>query len=401
MNGDDSKRYSLTLSGDLLPGADRARAIAALAEWLKRSPAQAESLLDGRPRRLKGRLSPEPAQRAARRLHAAGIACLIREAPADPPPTAAERVARPSALGMAPATLRCPKCDDMQPPAQICRQCGIVFAKYRPTPSRRPLAAPSRTETIPYRLINQLALLVFLSALGLAIWSHWKKDQFPPPAFYDLTRLGEPLQTPTDAQPFDIEAEGIRYTVEPLFDYRLDGVVVSLHDSDALGDIYHFKEWKDFINLRDLCVVWGDNVATGAFRDMHYRNSTWTCWISTDDALAAQRFAWDRLSNNHLLSHDPAIRKAIESAEIGDQIRLFGQLARYSHAGGFSRGTSVVRTDTGNGACETVYVERLEIVRKSNPGWRLTYRVSAAVALAALLGLAVLFFVAPYRPTRR
>ena len=56
---------------------------------------------------------------------------------------------------------------------------------------------------------------------------------------------------------------------------------------------------------------------------------------------------------------------------------------------------------TGNGACETIHVDRFEIVRKSNTGWRLTYRVSVAVTLAALLGLAVLFFVAPFNPNRR
>ncbi len=329
-----------------------------------------------------------------------------QERPPAPSHTAAEAFARPSALNLESATLRCPKCGEEQPPAELCRRCGIAFAKFRQSERQtrgplRPVAAPSGETTFPYRLVNRLVLLVFLSGLGVAIWSHWKKDQLPPPGFYDTAQLEAPLQTPTDSRPFEIEAQGIRYTIEPLFDYRLEGVVVSLHDADELGGIYHFKEWKDFINIRDLCVVWGDNVATGVFREMQYRNSTWTCWISTDDALAARRFAWDQLSNNHLLSHDPAIQEAIKSAEIGDRIRLTGQLARYSHAGGFSRGSSVTRTDTGNGACETIHVDRFEIVRKSNTGWRLTYRVSVAVTLAALLGLAVLFFVAPYNPARR
>ena len=402
------KRYSLALSGDLSPGADRAAAIATLTELFRLSAPQSETLLSGRPRQLKGFVSLDQVRHAQERLKGVGIPCDIRdEAPAAAPsPTAAEAFARPSALNLESASQRCPKCDEEQPPGDICRRCGIAFAKFRPSERqapapRRPVAAPPRETSFPYRLVNQLVLLVFLSGLGLAIWSHWKKDQFPPPSFYDTAQLGEPLQTPTDSRPFQIEAQGIQYTIEPLFDYRLEGVVVSLHDADELGGIYHFKEWKDFINIRDLCVVWGDNVATGAFRDMQYRNSTWTCWISTSDALAAQRFAWDQLSNNHLLSHDPAIQAAIKSAEIGDHIRLTGQLARYSHAGGFSRGSSVVRTDTGNGACETIHVDRFEIVRKSNTGWRLTYRISVAVTLAALLGLAVLFFVAPYNPTRR
>ncbi|MBK5965507.1 hypothetical protein CCR95_15775 [Thiocystis minor] len=242
--------------------------------------------------------------------------------------------------------------------------------------------------------------LVFLASLGLALWSHWKKDQFPPPTFYDAARLEAPRQTPTESSSFQIEAQGIRYTIDPLFEYQLDGVVVSLHDSDVFWDIYHAKDWKDFINLRDLCVVWGDNVASGVFREMQYRNSTWTCWISTQDAETAQRFAWDQLSNNHLLTQDATLAAKIKSAEIGDQIRLDGKLARYSRAGGFQRGTSVTRTDTGNGACETIYVDAFRIVRKAHPGWRLVYRLSCALCLAALLGLVVMLFVAPVRAPR-
>jgi hypothetical protein len=312
---------------------------------------------------------------------------------------------RPSTLGLAPVHLRCPKCDAEQPPGEVCVACGIVFAKYeqarRQAPrARRPVTTFSRRDRFPYRLVTQLLQLVFLASLGLALWSHWKKDQFPPPSFYDAARLEAPLQTPTESSSFQIEAQGIRYTIEPLFEYQLDGVVVSLHDSDVFWDIYHAKDWKDFINLRDLCVVWGENVASGVFREMQYRNSTWTCWISTQDAGTAQRFAWDQLSNNHLLAHDATLAAKIKSAEIGDQIRLEGKLARYSHAGGFQRGTSVTRTDTGNGACETIYVDAFRIVRKAHPGWRLVYRLSFALCLAALLGLVVMLFIAPVRAPR-
>lgn len=329
---------------------------------------------------------------------------MQHESAPDPtaPPTAAEVFQRPGGMGLAGVGLRCPKCGVEQPPGAICRHCGIVFDKYEQAQRRTRSGGWAATtlyrrDGFPYRFVNQVLWLVFLASLGLAIWSHWQKNQFPQPTFYHAERLGEPLQNPTAAAPFEIETQGIRYTIEPLFDYQLDGVVVSLHDSDVFWDIYHFKDWKDFINIRDLCVVWGDNVTSGVFRDMQYRNSTWTCWISTGSAETAQRFAWDQLSNNHLLTHDPAIHEAIKSAEIGDQIHLRGQLARYSHTGGFARGTSTTRADTGNGACETIYVEQFGITRKANPGWRLIYRLAVALTLIALLGLIVMLFVAPVR----
>jgi len=57
---------------------------------------------------------------------------------------------------------------------------------------------------------------------------------------------------------------------------------------------------------------------------------------------------------------------------VGDQIRFTGVLAEYSHNHGFpfKRGTSTVRTDTGNGACETVYVNKIDILKSGGGPWR-------------------------------
>jgi hypothetical protein len=45
------------------------------------------------------------------------------------------------------------------------------------------------------------------------------------------------------------------------------------------------------------------------------------------------------------------------ASEPGDHIRLKGVLAKYANKdSGFNRGTSITREDTGNGACETIYL---------------------------------------------
>ena len=429
------KRYSILLSGDLLPGAERAEAVATLEEQLKVPRAKAEALLGGRARRVKGIKSLERAERIRTCLQRVGVDCSLREDEPDPvvqialepaferesesaaesafvpglepsaPPSAAELFARPSAMRLEAADISCPKCNDVQPPADHCRRCGIVFDKYRAATQQErrpqhPVTTLSMRDAFPYRLLNRVLMAVFLASLGLTLWSGWKKNQFPDPRFYDIGRLAEPRQSPTGRAPFEIEAEQVRYRIEPLFDYELDGVVVSLHDTDVFWDIYHAQDWKDFINIRDICVVWGENVTSGVFREMDYHNTTWTCWISTDNQRTADRFGWTQLSNNHLLTHNPVVHDAIKSAEIGDQIRLRGQLASYAHAGGFKRGTSTVRTDTGNGACETVWVEDLQIIRKSNSGWRLINRLAFGMTLIGLLGLTYLFFFAPLRAPR-
>jgi hypothetical protein len=80
----------------------------------------------------------------------------------------------------------------------------------------------------------------------------------------------------------------------------------------------------------------------------------------------------------------------LKSARVGDQVHFRGYLAEYSHHHGFAfhRGTSVTRTDTGNGACETVYATDAEIVRTANRGWRTALWVGVAMLVASVVAWA-------------
>jgi hypothetical protein len=417
-------RFSLRISG-VLSGADPDRAAAGLARLLRISEPQARAVLRERGWRVGEPLDELKARRIEEALEGIGVACRLE--PLAPEPTGANpgdpsqagpignrapasrsdgrATGRPALdLRVEAATVQCPKCGAEQVPADLCERCGVVMDKYRraqgsATPAApRPRASAGRgISRALHRGLTRTLQAVLVLSLGLAVLAWWHKDRLPPPDFYDLSRLVEPEQTPTAATPFEVEAGGIRYLIKPLHDYRLNGVVVSLHDSDALGDVYHRKDWKDFINIRDLCVVWGENAASGVMREIDVHNTTWTCWVAWRDAEIGSRFAMNALSNNHVLSDRPEIQEAIRSAEVGDQIVFEGMLAHYSHAGGFERGTSTTRTDTGNGACETVYVTDFQILRHSNTGWRWAYGVFKYAAIAALLGLCILLVI-PERP---
>lgn len=238
---------------------------------------------------------------------------------------------------------------------------------------------------------------VFILGLLLVIGLHLVKDRIPDADYYDLSRLGEPLQTPTEIAEFSVRASDQEYRITPRFDYVLEGVVVSLHDADAFTDVVHHKHWQDFINLRDLCVIWGGNVESGVYHDMEFSNGTWTCWYSWPNRDVRARFDEAQLANNHLLTADDDIRQALMAAEPGDHIRLEGMLVEYSNpANGFYRGTSISREDRGNRACETIYLRAFEIVNKANPGLRRFYSIVCWTTLAALVAVIALFLFAPY-----
>ncbi|UCE89709.1 MAG: hypothetical protein JSW10_02420 [Pseudomonadota bacterium] len=239
-------------------------------------------------------------------------------------------------------------------------------------------------------------LLIASLATLAATWL--LKDRLPDPSYYDSDFLDDPVQRRTALRPFVTRVNGQEYHIEPKFNYELHGVVVSYHDADSFTDIWHHDKWKDYLNLRDLCVIWGDNVDSGVYQAMGFSNDSWTCWFSWTDRETGQQFAWDQLSNNHLLTDDTDLQSALMSAAPGDVIRLKGVLAAYANPGNnFQRGTSTVRTDTGNGACETIFLQEFEVLKSANSGLRLAFELSKWVLLVSLIGFLVMIFIAPAR----
>jgi hypothetical protein len=153
---------------------------------------------------------------------------------------------------------------------------------------------------------------------------------------------------------------------------------------------------NDHLNMLDVCVVWGDNIANTRIDKIDFWNGIFTCNVKTSDQAAWDAFDIYQLSNNHLISDDDFIRKQVKNIHIGDQIRVRGFLARYGSESGGKRGTSITRLDTGDGACETLFVERFEIVRSATSYWRMSMYASLGLFLFGLY----IHFRQPYRPYR-
>lgn len=243
------------------------------------------------------------------------------------------------------------------------------------------------------KLVTLFKRVTVISLLVMAA-TYFTKDSLPAPEYYGNTAIREPVQNKISKKPFKIEVNQERYQLAPKYDYRLEGVVVSAHNADAFLDLRHHEEWRDFLNIRDLCVIWGDNVKNGVYSEMEFDSGDWTCWYSWPNAAVRQKFRTDQLSNNHLLTENEVIVRSIKEAQPGDHILIEGMLVDYANpANSFKRGTSTSRTDTGQGACETIYVEKFEIIQKANVFKRNLFQVAKFFFILSLIGLLFLFFI--------
>jgi len=221
----------------------------------------------------------------------------------------------------------------------------------------------------------------------LLVSALWLRHNLPEPNLLNPLLLEDPEQIKVREAPFETSVGGVTYRIEPLFTYELQGLAVSKHDSDTWWDYLH-REWNDHLNVVDLCVIWGRNARTGAYQGLRFWSEVFTCNAATDSGEAWARFDPNALSNNHLLASDPRLVRLLRSVRPGDQVRVEGYLAEYSHQHGrsFRRGTSTVRTDRGDGACETIWVTDAQVLREANRGWRLMMPLGlGAIALSVLL----------------
>ncbi len=204
---------------------------------------------------------------------------------------------------------------------------------------------------------------------------------------------GSPIQEDFsgDLPPVVSSVGKITYRFFPRATYEISGVVVSLHHSDSFIDITHTY---DPANTLDLCLVWGENVATDAYRKVEYSHGDFTCfyrWTGEDPG-----FRGDEMSNSHIVPATETIARLANRVRVGDQVVMRGRLVDYetSYSNGETigrRNTSLTREDTGNGACEIIYLDDLRTIKRSAP-WRVPtfWMLLLGGAVAEVLALVIL-----------
>lgn len=215
-----------------------------------------------------------------------------------------------------------------------------------------------------------LDLLLFINLI-IVIILFFFRNTLPSPSYIDNQIKQAPLQTSTYKQPFYVATKNSTFYIKPLYDYQLYGLVVSKYNARR----NYMARLDKYLNITDICIIWGNNAFSGVFKKISFYSGEFTCFTSFNDQRTYQAwqnnepksFKTDQISNNHLITGNIKLGERLRDIHIGDQIYITGYLANY----GLSpqqiiRTTSTSRTDKGNGACETLYVTSFTTL-KYNP----------------------------------
>lgn len=299
--------------------------------------------------------------------------------------------------------MQCPKCHAQnQDDAAFCSLCLASFDdEASKTRSRMPRLKRSN-RLLPGR-INKLAFLVLAIML---VYGFFAKDNYRQvndihPALYQ-----EPKQVQT-SNPITkrFERDGYDYQLTPLYDYEINALIVSRKDYRR----FSLKRINNLFPL-DLCVLWGGNVEKKLYQSnklffrQDSRQSNWT-WFGN---LGFNNF---EAANIHLIAENDSIQNRLDKLQIGDQIKIIGQLVDVKAKAlgetdvyeptDVQLHSSTTRTDSGPGACEIIDVKDIEVLKKANFPANLLFRFSYFSLALLLIGNMVVFVAKIMSKTER
>lgn len=158
----------------------------------------------------------------------------------------------------------------------------------------------------------------------------------------------EPVQTPVDKAPLISRDD---YLIEPVARFEVEARVLGT-------ERYRMGREAD-LSPMDLALGWGpmsDQSVLDHFRITQFRRYYY--W-QTDRMPIPRGDVVRHSSNMHLIPADDEVRENLLRVRNGEIVRFEGYLVRIRASDGWRWNTSTSRTDTGNGACELIWVEQL------------------------------------------
>lgn len=184
--------------------------------------------------------------------------------------------------------------------------------------------------------------LILLTASLLGLWLLWV-IVLPTPSSL-------PPSTPLTSGSWRVD----EYTISPLQGFQLDARILARED--------YYLDRGAKLSPTDLALGWGPMANPEVLRHISIsQGNRWYFWRAKQMPIARRQIE-THSANMHLIPANPAVAGTLAQLKAGQQIRLAGQLVRVDADDGFNWVSSLSREDTGNGACELIWVEQLVVL---------------------------------------
>ncbi len=162
----------------------------------------------------------------------------------------------------------------------------------------------------------------------------------------------EPIQTNLES-PETFSFKGFNITL--LAEFHAVGKVLSKKN-------YHSgRESK--LSPTDLALGWGRMSDESVLKDIKISQSGRWYWWKVKSFPIPRREIETHSANMHIIPATPNVERVLKKVRKGEIIKMDGYLVNVSADDGWNWRSSLSRNDTGNHACELVYVENLSIVK--------------------------------------
>lgn len=352
------QKFNLVFTGQIKEGMTVSAVKKNLITLFKMDEGRAERFFLKKQIIIKKQVNRQTAEKYKKAFDKAGVVCKITSV--GPITPAVSRSVKPDPAPAAPPQHEetvCPACGYAQPASEECLKCGIIFKKFgskqaspldapmaaRPSPTASSAPTPSKNQSLK-TVIIAVAFACVLGYMILNWWSGRPVSHGPGQVAPDV-----PEQSETVAGHF----ESGDYNIIPLANFSIEARVLSVKR-------YHVGREADLSKV-DLALGWGPMSDEAVLEKLKIKQSNRFYFWSTKKFPIPRAQIETNSANMHMIPADKTLQKQLDRVRIGDVIFLTGYLVEVRADDGWHWKSSLTRNDTGNGACEVIWVESLDI----------------------------------------
>jgi hypothetical protein len=195
-------------------------------------------------------------------------------------------------------------------------------------------------------LISIIASVLILVASAFWFW------------FDPFVSVGPGMTAPNDPVQENLNENGMMmvddFFLTPMATFQIEARVLSTQR-------YRSGRESDLSPL-DLTLGWGPMSDETNLEKIDIRQSARFYFWKTDRFPIPRKDIETHSANMHMIPSNDRVESLLKQIKPGETVTITGKLVNVEAADGWRWRTSLTRNDTGNGACEIVYVEKVEII---------------------------------------